>query len=115
MLVDQCIKHFSDWWLIGVKNYDEWGFDMWDLGNQYVASAVTGGLATLVMFILVISRSFGRLGTARKLAEGDLDREWCMWCLGAAVLSHVVAYFGIGYFDQMQVAWYALLAIISAS
>jgi hypothetical protein len=24
----------------------------------------------------------------------------------------VVAYFGIGYFDQMQVAWYALLAMI---
>jgi hypothetical protein len=112
MLVDQCIRHFSDWWLIGVKNYNDWGFDMWDLSNQYVACAVTGGLATLMTFILVISRSFGRLGTARKLAHRDRKQEWFFWCLGAALLSHVVAYFGIGYFDQMQVAWYALLAMI---
>jgi hypothetical protein len=115
MLVDQCIRHFRDWWFIGVKNYDEWGFDMWDLSNQYVACALTGGLATLVAFILVISRSFGRLGTARRLLEGDRKREWSLWCLCAALLSHVVAYFGIGYFDQMQVAWYALLAIIGVA
>jgi hypothetical protein len=112
MLVDQCIRHFGDWWLIGVKNYNEWGYDMWDLSNQYVACAVTGGLATIVTLILVISRSFGRLGTARRLVKGDRKREWSLWCLGAALLAHVVAYFGIGYFDQMQVAWYALLAMI---
>lgn len=115
MLVDQCIRHFSDWWLIGFKDYNTWGFDMWDLSDQYVASALTGGLATLVTFVLVISRSFGRLGTARRLADGDRKREWCFWCIGAALLSHVVAYFGIGYFDQVQVAWYALLAIIGSA
>ena len=30
------------------------------------------------------------------------------------LLIHVVAYFGIGYFDQMQFAWYAFLAMVSA-
>jgi len=116
-LVDNCIRHFGDWWLLGFKYYDAWGWDMWDLSNQYVAYALTGGLATLVTFILVISRSFGRLGDARKLAEGNRNRsqEWFMWCLGAAMLCHVVAYFGIGYFDQIQFAWFALLAIISAA
>ena len=112
MLVDQCIRHFGDWWLIGVKNYEDWGFDMWDLSNQYVADAVTGGLVTLVAFILVISRSFGRLGSARKRVQGDRRQEWSVWCLGAALLAHVVAYFGIGYFDQMQAAWYTLLSLI---
>jgi hypothetical protein len=115
MLVDQCIRHLSDWWLIGFKNYDNWGSDLWDLSNQYVGCAVTGGLATLVTFILVISRSFGRLGTARRLVKGDRKREWYLWCLCAAMLSHVVAYFGVGYFDQMQVMWYALLAIIGVA
>lgn len=115
MLVQQCITHFDEWWLIGVKHYDDWGFDMWDLSNQYVACAVTGGLATLVTFILVICRSFGRLGTARRLAMGNRKREWQLWFLCAALLSHVVAYFGIGYFDQVQAAWYALLAIIIAA
>lgn len=111
-LVDQCIRHFSDWWLMGTTIYDQWGFDMWDLSNQYVSSAETGGLATLVTFILVISRSFGRLGTARKCVEGDRGHEWFLWCLGAAVFAHVMAYVGIGYFDQMQFAWYALLSVI---
>ena len=115
MLVDQCIRHFGDWWLIGSKDYDTWGFDMWDLSNQYVACAVTGGLITLVTFILVISRTFARVGTMRTLAAGDRGREWYGWCLGAAVFSHVVAYFGIGYFDQIQAAWYTLLGIISVT
>jgi hypothetical protein len=115
MLVDQCIRHFGDWWLIGTKSYDNWGFDTWDLSNQYVANAVTGGLATLVSFILVISRSFGRLGRARTRVNGDRNRELYIWCLCAALFSHVVAYFGIGYFDQLQVAWYALLAIIAVT
>jgi hypothetical protein len=115
MLIDTCIRHFRDWWLIGAKSYNDWGFDMWDLSDQYVAYAVTGGLATIWTFLLVISRSFGRLGTARKLAAGEPEREWFIWCLGAVLLSHVVAYFGIGYFDQMQMAWYALLAIIGVA
>jgi hypothetical protein len=115
MLVDQCIRHFGDWWLIGTTTYNDWGFDMWDLSDQYVACAVTGGLATLVTFILVISRSFGRLGAARRLAGKDRKRQWSLWCLCAALLSHVVAYFGIGYFDQVQAAWYTLLAIIAVA
>ena len=111
-LVDNCIRHFSDWWMLGFRDYNNWGFDMWDLSNQYVAYAVTGGLITLAFFIAIISRSFGQLGTARKRVAGDRQHEWFLWCLGAALLSHVVAYFGIGYFDQMQFAWYTLVAII---
>jgi hypothetical protein len=114
-LVDGCIRHFSDWWLIGVKDYDTWGWDMWDLCNQYVAYAFTGGLATLIFFILIISRSFGKIGVARRAAAGLKPQEWMLWCLGAALLAHVVGYFGIGYFDQMQFSWYALLAMISAA
>lgn len=112
MLIDNCIRHFGDWWLLGVKDYDKWGFDMWDLSDQYVAYAVSGGLLTLALFVGLISKSFARLGAARKLAEGNREEEWFLWCLGAALFAHVVAYFGIGYFDQMQFAWLALLAII---
>jgi hypothetical protein len=112
MLIDNCIRHFWDWWLLGVKDYDKWGFDMWDLSDQYVAYAVSGGLATLVLFIAIISRSFAEIGTARKLVAGNRKEEWFLWCLGAALFAHVVVYFGIGYFDQMQFAWFALLAII---
>jgi hypothetical protein len=115
LLVDNCIRHFSDWWLVGYRYYDQWGPDMWDLSNQYVAYALRGGLVTLVLSLFVISRSFGRLGDARKLVEGTRSQEWLLWCLGSAIAAHLAAYFGVNYFDQMQFAWYALLALISAA
>lgn len=111
MLIDNCLRHFWDWWLLGVRDYDTWGFDMWDLSNQYVAYAVTGGLATIALFITLICRCFGKLGTAREKMRNSKEK-WLLWCLGAALFAHVVGYFGIGYFDQMQFAWFALLSII---
>src|ERR1019366_7815741 len=33
-LVDACIRHFSDWWLLGYRYYNEWGWGMWDTCNQ---------------------------------------------------------------------------------
>ena len=45
-IVDNCIRHFWDWWLLGSNNYWTWegGDDMWDLANQYVATAEGTGL-----------------------------------------------------------------------
>ncbi len=114
-LVNQCINHFSEWWLLGAKHYGNWGWDIFDVSNQYVGYAVSGGLVTLVCFILIISRSFGRLGTARKVASGNRKQEWLMWSFGAALFANVVAFVGVSYWDQMQVVWFALLAAISGA
>ena len=97
MLVDNCIRHFSDWWLLGYKNYGDWGFDMWDLCNQFVVTALTGGLLTLVLYIAIFKRSFRAIGTARKQVSGDRRQEWLLWCLGSALFANVVAHFGINY------------------
>jgi hypothetical protein len=114
-LIDQFIRHFGDWWLLGTFQSDSWGFDMWDHTNQFVAEGETGGLATLICFIALISVSFGMIGKARKAIEGDKEKEWMLWILGAALFAHIVGYFGISYFDQTRVAWFALLAMISAA
>ncbi len=112
-LVDNCIRHFGDWWLIGTKNYPDWGWDMWDLCNEYVAVALTGGLLAFVCFVAVISRSFGKLGTATKRLPDSRGKQWFLWCLGSALFAHVVAFLGVSYFDQTKVSYYALLAMIS--
>jgi hypothetical protein len=114
-LVDVFIRHFWDWWLVGTKDTGNWGWDMFDLSNNYVARGESGGIITFVLFVAVISRSFGRLGRARKAVAGSLRREWFFWALGAALFAHVVGFFGISYWDQTAVAWYALLAMISAA
>lgn len=115
ILVDNCIRHFADWWLLGTRVYDTWGWDMWDLSNQFVAKAFTGGLVTLILFILILSRGFGGLGSARKLVEGNRTEEWFLWCCGAALFANVVAFFGCSYMAQMQMAFFPLLAIISVA
>lgn len=115
-LIDTLINHVSEWWLIGTANNGSWGYEMLDTSNQYVEWGVTGGLFSLICFIATISRAFGRVGKARKSVEGSDPRsEWLLWLLGSALFANVVAYFGISYFDQTKVGWFALLAMVSAA
>jgi hypothetical protein len=114
-LVDNCIRHLWDWWLLGTRVYDTWGWDMWDLSDQYVACALTGGLATLALFIAILSRSFAGIGKARRLVEGNKREEWLLWCLGSTMFAMLVAYFGCSFMAQMQMELFAFLAMISVA
>jgi hypothetical protein len=114
-LMDNCIRHFSDWWLLGYKYYNAWGWDMWDLCNQFVAVALTGGLLTLVCYIMIFSRSFGALGDARKKVGGDRGREWLLWALGSSLFAVTVAHFGINYMAQLMMGFFPLLCCISVA
>jgi hypothetical protein len=113
MLIDMFVRHFGDWWLRGTTAASTWGWDMWDLSNQFVAEGESGGLATFVCFIAMISISVGAIGKARKAAEGDRKQEWSLWLLGVTMFAHCVAYFGISYYDHMQVLWFTFLAAIA--
>jgi hypothetical protein len=112
MLVNDFIVHFRDWWLMGTTENARWGSTMWDLCNQYVAEGQLGGLATFICFVAMIYMCFSRIGTARETVEGDRNKEWYFWALGATLFSHIVGFFGISYFDQTRDSWFALLAMI---
>lgn len=114
-LIDQAIMHFRDWWLFGTDQAFSWGDDMWDLSNQFVAEAETGGLLTFICFVALIAFCFRRIGKARKMVEGDTQREWFFWLLGVAMLSHVAAFFGISYWDQIRITWFGMFAIVAAA
>jgi hypothetical protein len=115
MLVDQCIRHFGDWWLIGVKDTSVWGWDMWDTANQYVSVCENSGLLPFLLFLAVLAYGFKSLGRARRAAGNDKKPAMFMWALGSALFANAVAFFGISYYDQTMVAWYALLAMIPAA
>lgn len=114
-LVNKTILHFWDWWLLGARNLESWGYLMHDTVNEYVGQAVNGGLLGLALFITILVRCFRCIGLARKAAESDLQLERCHWALGAWLFANVVAFFGNTYFDQTIVTWYVLLAMISAA
>jgi hypothetical protein len=113
MLVDMTIRHFSDWWLLGTKNYDKWGWDSWDLCNQFVAVALTGGLLTLIFYIAIFSRSFGAIGKAMKQVGADRKQQWLLWCYGSAMFATVIAHFGINYMAQLIMGLFTTVACIS--
>lgn len=114
-LVNQAIIHFWDWWLFGAKNPSGWGFEMGDVSNAYISTAVNGGLAALLAFLAIFWQGFRRLGIARKIAaKRDRQLELLLWAFGAALSSTATAFVGIWYFDQSSLIWYALLAMICA-
>jgi hypothetical protein len=114
-LVDACIRHFGDWWLMGYYYYNQWGWDMWDLANQFVAVALTGGLLSLICYVGIFSRSFSAIGRVRKQVSGDRAQEWRLWCLGSALFATVVTSFGINYMAQLLMGFFPLLACISVA
>jgi len=113
-LVNQCILHFSSWWMIGTKDYPNWGWDLWDLGNQYVFIADQSGLIPLLCFLAIFVFGFKYLGITRVRFQGDRRQQFFVWTFGASLLANVVGFFGISYFDQTIVVWYGILAMIGA-
>jgi hypothetical protein len=114
LLVDQCIRHFWSWMLIGTKDYGNWGLDSFDLSDQYVGTADTAGLIPFILLLMIIVLGFKYVGRMRRFAQTgeDTKQEFFVWAFGASLFANVVAFFGISYFDQTIVAWYALLALI---
>jgi hypothetical protein len=115
MLIDLCVRHFSDWWLIGTNAAGTWDWDMWDTSNQFVQEAESGGLLTFICFVMIVARSFNKLGKARKIVANDPQQERFMWFLSIALFTNCILFFGISYFDHTKIMWFALLAIIAAA
>ncbi len=117
MLVDSFIRHFWDWCWIGTRDNASWGYDMWDSINTYVNAGTGGGLITFVLFLSIIVFAYKRVGIARKVAEraGSLKDARFVWAIGVCLFANTVAYFGIAYFDQSELVWYTLLAMISVT
>ena len=116
-LIDAAVKHFGDWWLLGIKNTGVWAPQLADVTNQYIWQGVQGGLLTMLLFILIIVLSFrsvGRMVGAMKRTSPLAD-TLCVWALGASLFAHVLNYLSITYFDQNFVNWYLLLAMISTA
>ncbi len=112
-LIDMTVRHFSNWWLIGTPEYINWGWDSWDLCNQFCAVALTGGLLTLIFYIWIFKGGFSTLGIARKRIEGDKQEEWLLWCFGSALFGTVVAHFGVNYMAQLIMGFFPVIACVS--
>lgn len=114
VLVDQFLRNFSCWWLMGVKDTSAWGYDLWDVQNQFVAEGESGGLLTLIFFTWLVVRCYQIVGLARRQVRETRPREELIWVLGVVLFAHCTAFFGANYFDQVKFWWYASIAMIAA-
>ena len=113
-LIDATIRNFTMWWLLGIKTTDQWGPGLFDITNEYIAQGVHGGLLTMVLFVLMISRGFSTVGrTVRCYKHSPTSVKIGAWAMGCALLAHCATYFSVSYFDQNIVTWFLLLAVIS--
>ena len=87
---------------------------MWDVADQFVATAINGGIwafALLASILVVAFQSVGAIVHSESFLPAD---RFTVWCLGVSLFAHCVGFIGICYFDQMQVVWYWLLAVMGS-
>jgi hypothetical protein len=83
--------------------------------NAFVGAGVSGGLFTFVAFIAIVVYAYKQIGKSRIRVAKSYADERLVWAIGASLFANTIGFFGIVYFDQSVVAWYALLATISAT
>jgi hypothetical protein len=113
-LIDQTIKHFWEWWLIGTKTTADWGFNLYDITNHYILIGVRGGIVSLVLFIWIFVLCFKSIGLlVADESSITVQLKILIWSFAVALFAHLVAFVGVSYFDQIIIYFYLLLAIIS--
>jgi hypothetical protein len=122
-LIDQAIRYFNEWGLIGTKVTAHWmptGIlvdpNNTDITNQYLVQGVHGGMITMVLFIAIVALGFAGVGkTVRILEKEDFSVRIVVWAMGASLFAHAISFVSVSYFDQIQVFWYFLMAAIAIS
>jgi len=114
LLIDQFISRFKEWCLFGTKSTAHWGEfgKLWDITNNFIRIAVSGGLVTLVLFIIILGLCFRTIGRALR-TQKQRKTQIFLWSIGTSLLVHITSFMGVSYFDQIIVLWYSLIAIIS--
>jgi len=113
-LINEAIRHFSEWMLLGTRNTGAWGWGLDDVTNQYILEGVRGGLITLVLFCMVLfvgARAVLRLS----LQSRDRSEAFLGWSAFVTMIAHGVSFIGVSYFGQIDMIWYLLLAGIAVA
>lgn len=121
-LIDGAIRHAHEWWLYGsLVGSGHWGHFTHDVTNMYIVQGLSGGVALVVLFLLILAAGFSLLGRMLKALDRAAPRDsqarsqrLLIWLVGVALFVHAVNHFGVSYFGQVWMGWYLTLAIIGS-
>lgn len=111
-IIDRTIEYFSEWWLIGTRDISHWNIHWNDITNQYVGSAINGGVIALVCLVGVFVVGFTGMGRVAKNRASRPDERRLAWGLGCMLAVHAAAFVAVSYFGQMTFIWYQQLAMV---
>ncbi|HLX69111.1 MAG TPA: hypothetical protein VKV04_05730 [Verrucomicrobiae bacterium] len=121
-LIQQFLTHISQWWLVGTSYTANWAPggevmpnnpNMMDITNHYVAQGIHGGMLGLGFFLAMITAGFKTIGRAVRSETAPSVHRMLLWTFGVSLASHCAAFISVSYFDQIQVFWFWLLAVIA--
>jgi hypothetical protein len=107
-LIDQTVRHFREWWLLGTRSTAHWGHQMFDVTNQYIAVAFNGGLIALLLYLIMIVAAYKNIG--RVLRTDSSSKPYISWALGVTLFVHTMSFIAVSYFGQVVFLWYLTLA-----
>jgi hypothetical protein len=113
-LIDKFIQNFRDWWLLGTNSTGGWAWGLHDVANQFVAAGVRGGLAGFVAFIVLLVQAFKQTGLTLRSVRNDRTKTAYAYALGICLLMHIGMFFGVSYWGQIEVVFYANLAAVGS-
>jgi hypothetical protein len=113
-LIDNFIRRFGEWALVGTPSTAHWFFGGEDVTNQYVLEGVRGGLLSLVLFVSIIWVAFRYVGRMRAACEGRQAALVLVWSLGVSLFVHCIQFLGVSYFGQTILVWFFTLAAIGS-
>jgi hypothetical protein len=119
-LIEMAFDHFGEWWLFGTDVTRHWmptGVS-WspfhtDITNYYLAFAVMGGLAAMLLLIAILLIAFRWIGLVCAEKFDNPTEAFTAWCMGAGMFAHVVTSVSVSYFDQSVVFFWMNVALIS--
>jgi hypothetical protein len=114
-LIDQAIRRFDEWAVLGTTSTNHWGEGLFDVTNQYVLEGVRGGFLTLVIFVAIIWVSYRNVGVLWRRAQPSLPGQIAAWSLGVGLFVHTTSFIAVSYFGlQVDMVWYLNLAMIAS-
>lgn len=113
-LIDQTIRRFPEWALLGTNSTAHWGLGLFDVTNQFVMQAVVGGLLNLALFVALLALSFQAVGRLWQQFSNDPARVALAWALGVSVFVHISNFIGVTYFGQTTMLLYLIPALLGS-
>lgn len=113
-LFDNFIKNMSEWFFLGTKDTVHWGRGMGDITNQFVLEGVRGGMITLLIFIVIVYCAV-KIPGKLSLSGVTSEVQWVSWGICVAMLGHLVTFWAVSYFGQINMLLYFTFALIGFS